>query len=225
MIRYQQAQKVLIKQAKSANRAKSDFLANMSHEIRTPMNAILGMCELILHEDDLSWVVREECVNIHLAGKTLLGIINDILDISKIESGRMELVNEVYNPASMLNDIINMTMVRKGDKHVEVMVDCTPDLPSELYGDEIRIRQIIMNFLTNAIKFTQEGGLLLRISARKETYGINLILSVKDSGIGIKKENLKNVFTSFSQVDTKKNRAIEGSGLGLAIAKQLIRQM
>lgn len=225
MIWYQQEQKVLIKQAKSANRAKNDFLANMSHEIRTPMNAILGMCELILDEKDLSWVVREECANIHLAGKALLGIMNDILDFSKIELGRMDLVNEVYNPASMLNDIINMTMVQKGDKHVEIMVDCASDLPSELYGDEIRIRQIIMNFLSNAIKFTQEGGVLFRVSARKETYGVNLLLSVKDSGIGIRKENLKKVFTSFSQVDTKKNRAIEGSGLGLAIAKQLVRQM
>lgn len=225
IIKYQQEQKVLVKQANSANQTKSDFLANMSHEIRTPMNAILGMCELILHEEDLSWIVREECMNIHLAGKTLLGIINDILDISKIESGQMDLVNEAYSPASMLNDIINMTMIRKGDKAVDIMVDCSLNLPSELYGDEMRIRQIIMNFLNNAIKFTQEGGVILTVSARKETYGVNLILSVKDSGIGIKKENLKNVFTSFSQVDTKKNREIEGSGLGLAIAKRLIRQM
>ena len=225
IIKYQQEQKVLVKQANSANQTKSDFLANMSHEIRTPMNAILGMCELILHEEDLSWIVREECMNIHLAGKTLLGIINDILDISKIESGKMDLVNEAYSPASMLNDIINMTMIRKGDKAVDVMVDCSLNLPSELYGDEMRIRQVIMNFLNNAIKFTQEGGVMLTVSARKETYGVNLVLSVKDSGIGIKKENQKNVFTSFSQVDTKKNREIEGSGLGLAIAKRLIRQM
>lgn len=225
VVRYRQEKSVLQKQVKSANRTRKDFLANISHEIRTPMNAILGMCEMILNEEDVSWIIREECDNIRLAGRTLLDIINDVLDISKIESGKMDLVNETYNPASMVNDIINMTMVRKGDKKVELLVDCASNLPMELYGDEDRIRQIIMNFLANAIKLTQEGGILLHVSARKETYGINLIFSVKDSGIGMKKENLKKVFTGFGHADGNRNHAMEENDMGLAIAKELIRQM
>lgn len=222
---YKRQQRELLSKAEEANRAKSDFLANMSHEIRTPMNAIMGMCELVLNEKDLSEDVRENCSNIHLSGRNLLSIINDLLDFSKIESGKMELVCEPYQLASLLNDIINMAMARKGDKQIELVVDCDPNIPDKLYGDEIRIRQIIINLLTNAIKFTHEGGVLFRIGARKESYGINLIITVKDSGIGIKKKNLGKMFKSFSQVDTKRNRAIEGTGLGLAISKQLVKKM
>ncbi|MCI8485084.1 MAG: response regulator [Lachnospiraceae bacterium] len=222
---YKHQQKELLEKAEEANQAKSDFLANMSHEIRTPMNAIMGMCELVLNENDLSEDVRDNCNNIHLSGRNLLGIINDLLDFSKIESGKMDLVCEPYQVASMLNDIINMAMARKGDKNIEIMVDCDPNVPEKLYGDEIRIRQIIVNLLTNAIKFTQKGGVLFSISARPESYGVNLILTIRDSGIGIKKKNLDKIFNSFSQVDTKKNRAIEGTGLGLAISKKLAKKM
>lgn len=223
--KYQKEHQELLERAEEANRAKSDFLANMSHEIRTPMNAIMGMCELVLNEEDLSEDVRENCSNIHLSGRNLLGIINDLLDFSKIESGKMELVCEQYQLASMLNDVINMAMARKGEKNIEMIVDCDPNIPDKLYGDEIRIRQIIVNLLTNAIKFTHEGGVLFRIGARRESYGINLIITIKDSGIGIRKKNLNKIFQSFSQVDTKKNRAIEGTGLGLAISKQLVKRM
>jgi len=223
--KYKHEQEELLQAAEVANRSKSDFLANMSHEIRTPMNAIMGMCELVLNEEDLSADVRDNCNNIWISGKNLLGIINDLLDFSKIESGKMELVSERYNLASTLNDIINMAMARKGDKDIEIMVDCDPNIPELLYGDEIRIRQIIVNILTNAIKFTQSGGVRFTIGARRESYGINLIIKVKDSGIGIKQENLGKIFNSFSQVDTKKNRAIEGTGLGLAISKRLVKKM
>ncbi|MCI9136237.1 MAG: response regulator [Lachnospiraceae bacterium] len=222
---YKHQQKELLEKAEEANQAKSDFLANMSHEIRTPMNAIMGMCELVLNEKDLSEDVRDNCNNIYLSGRNLMGIINDLLDFSKIESGKMDLVCEPYQVASMMNDVLNMAMARKEDKPIELMVDCDSNIPEKLYGDEIRIRQVIINLLTNAIKFTQKGGVLFRISARREGYGVNLIFTIKDSGIGIKRKNLDKIFNSFSQVDTKKNRAIEGTGLGLAISKQLVKKM
>lgn len=223
-VNYRKQQDILLQKAEAANHAKSDFLANMSHEIRTPMNAILGMCELVLNED-LEEEVRENCNNIHLSGKNLLGIINDLLDFSKIESGKMDIVQETYQMSSLLNDVINMTMARMGNKGIEFLVDCDPNIPDKLYGDEIRIRQIMVNLLTNAIKFTREGGVLFQVQAREESYGINLIIRVTDSGIGIKKENLDKIFNSFSQVDTKKNRAIEGTGLGLPITKKLTQMM
>ena len=221
---YRTNQENLLRQAESANRSKSEFLANMSHEIRTPMNSIMGMCELIL-SDEISDEVRENSNNIYLSGKNLLGIINDLLDFSKIESGKMELIEETYQLSSLLNDVINMAVARKGDKDIEFMVDCDPNIPDKMYGDEIRIRQVLINLLTNAIKFTREGGVLLKVSAREESYGVNLRFVVRDSGIGIKQENLQKIFKSFSQVDTKKNRAIEGTGLGLAISKRLVSKM
>lgn len=211
--------------AEEANRAKSDFLANMSHEIRTPMNAIVGMCELILRDQDISNSVRESCFNIQSSSRSLLSIINDILDFSKIESGKMELIEAEFNIASMLNDVINMTMTRKGDKKIEIMVHADPDIPCGLIGDEVRIRQIMINLMTNAVKFTHSGAVTLKVSRSVQDYGINLKISVEDSGIGITEENLEKLFESFQQVDTRKNRSIEGTGLGLAISKRLVTQM
>lgn len=211
--------------AEEANRAKSDFLANMSHEIRTPMNAIVGMCELVLRERDISDTVRERCRNIQNSGKSLLGIINDILDFSKIESGNMEIIEDKVNIASILDDVINMTMTRKGSKKIEIMVQADPDIPCGLIGDEVRIKQIIINLMTNAVKFTHSGAVTLKVSHSVQEHGINLKVSVEDTGIGITEENLKKLFTSFQQVDTRKNRSIEGTGLGLAISKRLVTQM
>jgi len=214
-----------VSDAENANKIKSDFLANMSHEIRTPMNAIVGMCELILRERDISETVREYCFNIQNSGRSLLAIINDILDFSKIESGKMELIEDEFNIASTLNDVINMAMTRKGDKKLEIIVHVDPDLPIGLIGDEIRIRQIIINLVTNAIKYSHEGCVSIRVSQTVHNYGINLSVSVSDTGIGITEEDLEKLFSSFQQVDTKKNRSVEGTGLGLAISKRLITGM
>ena len=214
-----------IDKAQRAEQYKSDFLANMSHEIRTPMNAVIGMCELVLREDDLPPDVRENCFNIQASGRSLLSIINDILDYSKIDSGKMELVNEEFNIASVLNDVINMSEARRGQKNIRILVDADPNIPMGLMGDEIRIMQVILNLMTNAIKFTTEGTVILTVGYTAQEYGVNLDVSVADTGIGISEKNIDKLFTSFRQVDTKKNRAVEGTGLGLAISKQLISQM
>ncbi len=216
--------KASVEEARNAERSKADFLANMSHEIRTPMNAIVGMCELILRED-ISEEVRENCTNIQHSGRSLLGIINDILDFSKLNSGKAELVNETFNIGSMVNDVMNMANTRKGDKRIEIIARIDPEIPKGLIGDEARIRQVMINLMTNAIKFTDEGCVVLKITQNRHEYGINLNVSVTDTGIGITEENLEKLFVSFQQVDTRKNRAVEGTGLGLAICKQLIAQM
>lgn len=214
-----------VEEARRAEHYKSDFLANMSHEIRTPMNAIVGMCELILREDGLSESVRENCFNIQTSGRSLLAIINDILDFSKIESGRLELIPDEFNIASTLNTVINMAEARKGDKKLDFIINVDPDIPRGIVGDEVRIRQVIVNLMTNAIKYTEKGCVTLTVSQTKQEYGINLFVSVADTGIGITEENIEKLFTSFRQVDTKKNRSVEGTGLGLAISKRLITQM
>ena len=214
-----------VAEARQAEHYKSDFLANMSHEIRTPMNAIVGMCELILRESGLSETVREHCFNIQTSGRSLLAIINDILDFSKIESGKLELIPDEFNIASTLNTVINMSEARRGNKKIEIIVKADPDIPRGIVGDEVRIRQVIVNLMTNAIKYTEKGYVTLTVSQTKQDYGINLLVSVTDTGIGITEENIEKLFTSFRQVDTKKNRSVEGTGLGLAISKRLITQM
>ena len=214
-----------VEDARRAERYKSDFLANMSHEIRTPMNAIIGMCELILRDQSLSDSARENCFNIQASGRNLLSIINDVLDFSKIESGKMELIEAPFNIASVLNDVINMSEARKQGKNIELLVNAQPDIPRGLIGDEVRIRQVMVNLMSNAIKFTERGSVTLTVSYLPQDYGVNLIVSVADTGIGITEENIEKLFTSFRQVNTKKNRSVEGTGLGLAICKRLIRQM
>ena len=225
LLKFRQRQDSLIEMAQQASSTKSDFLANMSHEIRTPLNSVVGMCELILRENDISDTVRDYCFNIQNSGRSLLSIINDILDFSKIESGMMELITEEFNIASTLNDVINMALTRKADKPIEIIVKCDPDIPVGLLGDELRIRQVMINLVTNAIKFTNRGCVVIRVSQTKHDYGINLSVSVSDTGIGITPEGLEKLFNSFQQVNTKKNRSVEGTGLGLAISRRLITSM
>lgn len=213
-----------IRELEIAERSKDDFLVNVSHEIRTPINAVCGMSEAILQED-LPIDVRRDVIDIQTAGRNLLSTVSNILDFSELETGRMELAEESYNITSTITDIINMALTMDNGRHLELIVDCDADLPSNLLGDEQKFRRIVMNLLGNAIKFTKEGGVILRIKGRREEYGINLQVSVRDSGIGIERADLEKIFTSFSQVNSKRNREEGGVGLGLAITQALVRSM
>lgn len=214
-----------LEKSEEANISKSNFLANMSHEIRTPMNAIVGITELILREQDVSETVREYCLNIQHSGRSLLAIINDILDFSKIESGKLEIREDEFNIGALISDVVSTANTRIGDKDLELFIHTDPEIPSGLMGDELRIRQIIINLVTNAIKYTKKG--YVSVSFKKHNFddGIYLTVEVEDTGIGIKPEDMDKLYNSFEQVDTKKNRAVEGTGLGLAISKQLVTLM
>ena len=211
--------------AEASSEAKTSFLANMSHEIRTPINAIIGMDEMIIRESKEAGIIRY-ANNIRNASKTLLSLINDILDFSKVESGKMEIINSNYQVSSMLNDLVNMIQSRASDKSLELILDIDEQLPCELYGDEVRLRQIITNLLTNAVKYTKEGSVTLKIRVTKLENSIGrLDVAVIDTGIGIRKEDQGKLFDSFQRVDEAKNHNIEGTGLGLALTKYLLEAM
>ena len=212
--------------ANQANEAKSHFLSTMSHDIRTPMNAIIGMNEMILRDsrEDGTLMYAE---SIRTAGNTLLGIINDILDFSKIEAGKMELIDVDYNLVALLNDLVNMVQRKAEEKKLTFQLDVDPNLPRVLHGDELRIKQVITNILSNAVKYTKEGGVVFAISGREceEADSIMLHVSVRDTGIGIKEEDLGKLFEAFERIEEKKNRNIEGTGLGMAIAQSFLNMM
>jgi signal transduction histidine kinase/CheY-like chemotaxis protein/HPt (histidine-containing phosphotransfer) domain-containing protein len=223
-----QKMKELALVAESASEAKSHFLANMSHEMRTPLNAIIGFAELELGKEkdrELKSETSESLEKIYSSGVTLLGLINDILDISKIESGKFELVPVNYDMPSLLNDTVVLNVVRIGSKPIVFKLDIEETLPARLFGDELRVKQIFNNLLSNAFKYTREGTVTLRIRCERDDAGVWMNASVSDTGIGIKEEDIDKLFSDYNQVDTKSNRNIEGTGLGLAITRRMVEMM
>lgn len=227
LLKFNRKLSVAAEAANQANEAKSYFLSTMSHDIRTPMNAILGMNEMILR-DSREDKILSYSENIRIAGNTLLGIINDILDFSKIEAGKMEIINVEYNFASLLNDLVNMVQRKADEKGLSFRLEVDPNIPTLLQGDEIRIKQVITNILSNAVKYTKEGEVVFSISSSKcedDPETVNLHVSVKDTGVGIKPEDLGRLFEAFERFEEKKNRNIEGTGLGMAIAQSFLNMM
>ena len=215
-------------QLRIANQAKSQFLANMSHEIRTPINGIVGMNAVLLKNCDTcdAEEIREYAKNIQSASQTLLSIVNDILDISKIESGKMEIIPMEYELFSILNDCYNMTKARANAKDLDFELEVDSKVPSMLYGDEVHVRQVINNFLSNAVKYTKEGQVILRMGYEwVEKDKILLKIEVEDTGVGIRKSDMDKLFLNFTRVDEQKNRSIEGTGLGLSLTKNLVELM
>ena len=227
MMNYNRKLSEAAQQANQANEAKSYFLSTMSHDIRTPMNAILGLNEMILR-DSRDDNIRMYSESIRTAGNTLLGIINDILDFSKIEAGKMEIINVDYSFVSLLNDLVNMVQKKAEDKGLSFRMDIDRNIPMTLNGDEIRIKQIIINILSNAVKYTKQGTITFFAHAQKQEDkpdSITLKISVADTGIGIKPEDLDKLFVAFERIEEKKNRNIEGTGLGMAITQRFLNMM
>ena len=223
--RLQAELELALKGAHEVSRAKSEFLANMSHEMRTPLNAIICLSELCLDSGGLSRELSSNLEKIYNAGRSLLFTVNDILDISKIEAGKLEIVSNEYALPSLIYDTITQNIIRIGEKPIKFELNISEDLPSCLYGDENRIKQILNNILTNAFKYTMEGKVELSITCEYEGEDVWMILKVWDTGIGIKKDDMDRLFTNYTQVDAKFNSKIEGTGLGLSITKKIVQMM
>ncbi len=223
------AEKKIMEQQKEEieqlSRSRSAFFTNMSHEIRTPINTIIGLNEMTLREN-ISDEIAENSINIQNASKMLLALINDILDMSKIESGKMEIVPVQYDTGGLFSDLVNIIWIRAYEKKLKFKLNISESIPSTLFGDEVRIKQVLTNILTNAVKYTKEGSVTLSVQSEQiHSNVVRLKISVADTGIGIRKEDMDNLFSSFKRVDEEKNRGIEGTGLGLTISKQLVEMM
>lgn len=210
--------------ALAASESKAQFLANMSHEIRTPINTIIGMNEMILRENE-NETIDEYAIHIKSASQMLLSLINDVLDFSKIEAGKLQITETEYSLSSMIDDVTLGIEVRAKSKNLEMQLEIDKNLPSVLMGDEIRIKQILNNLLSNALKYTEAGSIKLSVEGIRSEDGFSLLLSVADTGVGIKKEDLGKLFDSFQRLELERNRFIEGTGLGLPITKQLVTNM
>ncbi len=212
-------------QLKDINTAKTVFISKMSHEIRTPINAVLGMDEMILRETE-DENIRSYARDIMSAGKMLLSIINDILDFSKIEVGKMEIIPVEYQTSTLIRDIYNLISVKLNEKKLEFKLEIADNVPSVLMGDEVRIKQVIINILSNAVKYTEEGSVTFSVGcAAKGEDGIDLLVRVSDTGMGMKQEEMKILFSEFARLDERRNRNIEGTGLGMSIVVRLLEQM
>lgn len=212
-------------QAEKANNAKSEFLANMSHEIRTPLNAITGFSQALQDEEDIPESAKEDIRDIMMASNSLLEIVNGILDISKIEANKLEIVKKEYEIGKVFDELIILTKSRIGDKPIEFRSVIDPTIPPVLYGDHVRLKQIVLNILTNAAKYTNEGYIEFKVDSVQKDGVCRLIISVEDTGIGIAKDKIDKLFTKFERFDKEKNITIEGTGLGMAITKKLVELM
>jgi len=218
--------KSAVRAAETANRTKSAFLAKMSHEIRTPLNAVLGISEIQLQNKNLTDEIREAFSRVYNSGDLLLGIINDILDMSKIEAGKLELIEGDYDVASLINDTVFLNMIKYENKPIEFALGVDEDVPSRLFGDELRIKQVLNNLLSNAFKYTKDGMVELSVSVEKAAENsVTLIFRVKDTGQGMTPEQIERLFDEYARFNLEANRTTEGVGLGMSITQNLISIM